>query len=89
MRTVFWEDDQLKMINQRRLPAVFEIVSFRDHRSVAGAIQDMTVRGAPAIGAAAAFGLALPHSAGPWLDMNPLRARPRGWSPIYKPLPRC
>ena len=59
MRTVFWEDDQLKMINQRRLPAVFEIVSFRDHRSVAGAIQDMTVRGAPAIGAAAAFGLAL------------------------------
>jgi len=59
MRTVFWEDDQLKMIDQRCLPGAFEIVSFRGHRSVAGAIQDMTVRGAPAIGAAAAFGLAL------------------------------
>jgi methylthioribose-1-phosphate isomerase len=59
VRTVFWEDDQLKMIDQRRLPAVFEIVSFRDHRLVAAAITDMTVRGAPAIGAAAAFGLAL------------------------------
>lgn len=59
MRTVFWEDNQLKMIDQRILPARFEVVSFRDHKSVALAIQDMTVRGAPAIGAAAAFGLAL------------------------------
>ncbi len=59
MRTVFWEDHQLKMIDQRVLPARFEIASFRDHKAVAQAIQDMTVRGAPAIGAAAAFGLAL------------------------------
>ena len=59
MRTVFWEDDQLKMIDQRILPGRFEIVSFRDHKSVAQAIKDMVVRGAPAIGAAAAFGLAL------------------------------
>jgi methylthioribose-1-phosphate isomerase len=59
MRTVFWEDNQLKMIDQRILPGRFEIVSFRDHISVARAIKDMVVRGAPAIGAAAAFGLAL------------------------------
>src|SRR5512135_1464857 len=59
MRTVFWEDNQLKMIDQRILPGRFEIVSFRDHASVARAIKDMVVRGAPAIGAAAAFGLAL------------------------------
>jgi methylthioribose-1-phosphate isomerase len=59
MRTVFWEDHQLKMIDQRILPGRFEIVSFRDHVSVARAIKDMVVRGAPAIGAAAAFGLAL------------------------------
>ncbi len=59
MRTVFWEKGELKMIDQRILPARFEVVSFRDHKSVAGAIKDMTVRGAPAIGAAAAFGLAL------------------------------
>lgn len=59
MRTVFWEDDQLKMIDQRILPGRFEVLSFRDHMSVARAITDMVVRGAPAIGAAAAFGLAL------------------------------
>lgn len=59
MRTVFWEDSQLKMIDQRILPGRFEVLSFRDHKSVAQAITDMVVRGAPAIGAAAAFGLAL------------------------------
>jgi methylthioribose-1-phosphate isomerase len=59
MRTVFWEDDQLKMIDQRILPRRFEVLSYRDHKSVAQAITDMVVRGAPAIGAAAAFGLAL------------------------------
>src|SRR5215208_2879591 len=59
MRTVFWEDNQLKMIDQRILPGRFELVSFRDHVSVARAIKDMVVRGAPAIGAAAGFGLAL------------------------------
>lgn len=59
MRTVFWEDHQLKMIDQRILPGRFEIISYRDHKSVAQAITDMVVRGAPAIGAAAAFGLAL------------------------------
>ena len=59
MRTVFWEDNQLKMIDQRILPGRFEIVSYKDHSSVAQAIKDMVVRGAPAIGAAAAFGLAL------------------------------
>jgi methylthioribose-1-phosphate isomerase len=59
MRTVFWEDNQLKMVDQRILPSRFEVVSFKDHASVARAITDMVVRGAPAIGAAAAFGLAL------------------------------
>ena len=59
MRTVFWEDNQLKMIDQRILPARFEVLAFKDHQAVARAIKDMTVRGAPAIGASAAFGLAL------------------------------
>jgi methylthioribose-1-phosphate isomerase len=61
MRTVFWDDDsrQLKMIDQRRLPASLEVVSCATAAEVARAIRDMTVRGAPAIGAAAAFGLAL------------------------------
>jgi methylthioribose-1-phosphate isomerase len=59
VRTVYWQDGELKMIDQRKLPASLEILSFRDHRSVAQAIRDMIVRGAPAIGAAAGFGLAL------------------------------
>jgi len=59
MRTIFWENNQVKMIDQRVLPARFEVVSFSDHKSVARAITDMVVRGAPAIGATGAFGLAL------------------------------
>ena len=47
------------MIDQRNLPGRFEVVTYSDHKSVARAITDMVVRGAPAIGAAAAFGLAL------------------------------
>ena len=61
MRTVFWdfENNELKMIDQRRLPGKLEVVSLRMYPQVVEAICNMTVRGAPAIGAAAAFGLAL------------------------------
>lgn len=61
MRTIFWDNDTncLKMIDQRRLPARLEIAVCRTHQEVAEAIRNMTVRGAPAIGAAAAFGMAL------------------------------
>jgi methylthioribose-1-phosphate isomerase len=47
------------MIDQRRLPDTLEIVSYQRHKEVAQAIKDMVVRGAPAIGAAGAFGIAL------------------------------
>ena len=50
MRTVFWEDNQLKMIDQRRLPGALEVVAYDSHQQVADAIRDMVVRGAPAIG---------------------------------------
>jgi methylthioribose-1-phosphate isomerase len=61
MRTVFWDSDHntLKMIDQRRLPFELVIAEYSDYRAVAEAITAMVVRGAPAIGAAAAFGLAL------------------------------
>ena len=59
MRTIEMIDGVVKMIDQRKLPKQFEIVECRDYRAVASAIKDMTIRGAPAIGAAAAFGLAL------------------------------
>jgi methylthioribose-1-phosphate isomerase len=58
-RTVWWEDGQLKMVDQRLLPLVFEVLSYAHYEDVATAIGDMVVRGAPAIGAAAAFGMAL------------------------------
>jgi methylthioribose-1-phosphate isomerase len=59
MRTIFWEDNEVKMIDQRRLPGALEIVAYKRYEEVAQAIRDMVVRGAPAIGAAGAFGLAL------------------------------
>lgn len=78
MRTVFWENNELKMIDQRILPARFEVRSYRGHQEVARAITAMVVRGAPAIGAAAAFGLALAanesKSSAPDDLLNDLRA---------------
>jgi methylthioribose-1-phosphate isomerase len=59
MRTIEMQNGVVRMIDQRKLPRHLEIVECRDYRSVAHAIKDMTIRGAPAIGAAAAFGLAL------------------------------
>jgi len=61
MRTVYWdfETQSLHLIDQRLLPQKLEIATYTDPNSVADAIRDMAVRGAPAIGAAAAFGLAL------------------------------
>jgi methylthioribose-1-phosphate isomerase len=57
--TVAWEDGVVVMIDQRRLPAEEVYVRCRDHREVASAIKDMAIRGAPAIGVAAALGIAL------------------------------
>jgi methylthioribose-1-phosphate isomerase len=57
--TVVWEDGTVVMIDQRRLPNEETFVRCRDHHEVAAAIKDMVIRGAPAIGVAAAFGLAL------------------------------
>ncbi len=61
MRTIEWDATlcQLKMIDQRLLPGRFEVVALADYRAVAEAIRNMVVRGAPAIGASAAFGMAL------------------------------
>lgn len=59
MRTVDWHEGRVRMIDQKQIPWKLEQVEFSTYQQVAGAITDMTVRGAPAIGAAAAFGLAL------------------------------
>jgi methylthioribose-1-phosphate isomerase len=57
-RTVWMEDGAVRLIDQNRLPFDFRLVACADHRATAEALRDMTVRGAPAIGAAAAFALA-------------------------------
>jgi methylthioribose-1-phosphate isomerase len=59
MRSVEWHDAKVRMIDQRLLPAEFRLVEYEDYRQVAQAIHAMVIRGAPAIGAAAAFGMAL------------------------------
>ncbi len=59
MRSVEWHDGVLRLIDQRRLPHEMVILECETPEAVAEAIRTMAVRGAPAIGAAAAFGMAL------------------------------
>jgi methylthioribose-1-phosphate isomerase len=54
-----WRGDALELLDQRRLPREMVYVTCRDAHEVARAIHDMLVRGAPAIGVAAAYGMAL------------------------------
>ena len=63
-RTLWFEDDSLHLLDQRWLPARVETVIARSAAQTADAIRDMAVRGAPAIGCAAAYGLALALRAG-------------------------
>ncbi|MBN2371724.1 MAG: S-methyl-5-thioribose-1-phosphate isomerase [Vicinamibacteria bacterium] len=57
--TIAWEEDVIVMIDQRRLPREEIYLRCRDHLEVAAAIRDMAIRGAPAIGIAAAMAVAL------------------------------
>ncbi len=59
LRTVEWKDNAVIMIDQTKLPNKLEYVKFKDYAKVAQAIKDLVIRGAPAIGVAGAFGLAL------------------------------
>lgn len=61
------------MIDQRLLPGEFQVVSFDDYHQVVDAIQMMVVRGAPAIGAAGAFGFALAAHTLPAKNVEELR----------------
>jgi methylthioribose-1-phosphate isomerase len=57
--TVKWVDDRVRMLDQRALPHETHYLDFVDYQGVAFAIRDMVIRGAPAIGVAAAYGLAV------------------------------
>jgi methylthioribose-1-phosphate isomerase len=54
-----WKGDRLELLDQRLLPGKTVYVTCRSAAEVAQAIRDMVVRGAPAIGCAAAFGIVL------------------------------
>jgi methylthioribose-1-phosphate isomerase len=59
IQTLRWVVDHLEMIDQRVLPQKFIYLKYKTARDVADGIKTMVVRGAPAIGCAAAFGIAL------------------------------
>lgn len=59
MRTIFWDydDQKLKMIDQRKLPGSLEVYTCTTLDDIVYSIKNMVIRGAPAIGICAAFGL--------------------------------
>lgn len=59
VRAMRWRDQALELLDQRRLPGGIEYVRLTGAAAVAQAIQDMVVRGAPAIGVTAAYGVVL------------------------------
>ncbi len=65
---VWYEDNKVKLIDQRKLPEKLEVFEASNSDDIAYAIKDMVVRGAPAIGVTAAFGLAMAKKNGE--DMN-------------------
>lgn len=73
-RTLWWETGMVRMIDQRLLPLHYVIVDFTDVEGVARSIQEMYVRGAPAIGAAAGYGMALAAHYSPAADPAALLA---------------
>jgi len=67
-KSVRWHDGRLWLLDQRALPDVVSEIELHDGGEVAVAIRDLVVRGAPAIGIAAAYGMALAWRAGDDLD---------------------
>ncbi len=59
MRTIFWEDDAVRLVDQTKLPDRFEILTCRTVEELGEAIRTLAVRGAPALEAAGGYGVAL------------------------------
>lgn len=68
IRAVQWHGDHLRLLDQRRLPAEEVWMDCRDAAQVTAAIRDLAVRGAPAIGIAAAWGVAMAAQQGEPLE---------------------
>jgi methylthioribose-1-phosphate isomerase len=78
IRAIIWQDQQLQLLDQRKLPHEQIYLSFDDAAEVAQAIRDMVVRGAPAIGIAAAYAVVL--AAKTAYQQNPQR-----WHSLIQP----
>lgn len=72
IQPLVWEGDSLKILDQRRLPAHERWITARGPEAVARAIETLAVRGAPVIGIAAAYGVALAAARNP--DPRRIRA---------------
>jgi methylthioribose-1-phosphate isomerase len=59
IKTIIWKNNTVVLIDQRALPLAERYVNCKSYKEVISAIKDLTVRGAPAIGVAAAMGVAL------------------------------
>ena len=59
IRPIVWQDGHLELLDQRILPSEYKFIGYTDVHAVADAIRDMVVRGAPAIGITAAYGVVL------------------------------
>ena len=74
VQPIEWTNQVVVMLDQRRLPAEVVHHTYTDYREVARAIQTMVIRGAPAIGVAAAMGVALGVLRSPACTLDELRA---------------
>ena len=59
VETLYWKNGRLYILDQRKLPKEKVYLGCSDYLEVVGCIRDMAIRGAPAIGVAAAWGIAL------------------------------
>ena len=75
MNSIEWRDGKLILLDQTLLPRQEVYLELDDYREVARAIKEMRVRGAPAIGVAAAYGVALGARAIDSMDMVDFKAR--------------
>jgi len=75
VRAIEWSDGEIRILDQSRLPEEQVFVNLDDYRDVVGAIREMKVRGAPAIGVAAAYGIALGASSIETKDSDEFVAR--------------
>ncbi|RLF04918.1 MAG: S-methyl-5-thioribose-1-phosphate isomerase [Thermoprotei archaeon] len=69
-RTIEWLEDKVRLVNQLKLPFSLEFIVTQDWKRIVNAIEKMEIRGAPAIGVAAAFGVGLAALECKKRDMN-------------------